>query len=82
MAGVFGQVAARTLFGLRCRTWGDGPTEDPAQWAVSVAWDPGLNIVKRLFHKPDMRALEQLRDKLFAAIRANPGIKVVSHVKY
>ena len=41
---------------------GDGPQEAPAQWVVSVNYDPGLNLVKRLFHKTDRQALEQLRD--------------------
>src|SRR5437879_4272639 len=36
---------------------GDGPQEAPAQWVVSVTYDPGLNLAKRLFHKPDQQAL-------------------------
>src|SRR5439155_26908024 len=39
---------------------GDGPQEAPAQWVVSVTYDPGLNLAKRLFHKPDQQALQQL----------------------
>jgi hypothetical protein len=31
---------------------GDGPTEGPAQWLVSVTYDPGFNVFKRLF-RPD-----------------------------
>ena len=35
---------------------GDGPQEEPAQWVVSVDYDPGLNVIKRLLHKPDQGA--------------------------
>jgi hypothetical protein len=31
---------------------GDGPTEEPGVWGVSVDDDPGLNPIKRIFHKP------------------------------
>lgn len=54
---------------------GDGPTEGPAEWVVTVAYDPGLNVIKRLFHKPDMEAFSQLRDRVWEAIRSNPGIR-------
>src|SRR3970282_40662 len=29
----------------------DGPTDEIPQWNVSVNYDAGLNVVKRLFHK-------------------------------
>jgi hypothetical protein len=32
---------------------GDGPQEAPAQWIISVTYDPGLNLLRRLLHKPD-----------------------------
>src|SRR4051794_29932192 len=38
-----------------------GPQEAPAQWVVSINYDPGLNLAKRLFHKPDQQAPGQLR---------------------
>jgi len=55
---------------------GDGPVEEPAEWVVIVAYDLGLNIVKRLFHKPDMQAFSRLRDQVWQAIRSNPRMKV------
>jgi hypothetical protein len=30
---------------------GDGPQEQPAQCVVSVSYDPGLNLMKRMFHR-------------------------------
>jgi hypothetical protein len=39
---------------------GDGPQEAPAQWVISVSYDPGLNFVKRLFYKP--APLEQVQE--------------------
>lgn len=51
---------------------GDGPTDDPAEWVVSVRYDPGLNVFKRLFHRPDSRAYSHLRDAIWQAIQVVP----------
>lgn len=48
-----------------------------AEWVVSVAYDPGLSLIRRLFHKPDTAALERIRDALWAALRADERIRVV-----
>jgi len=55
----------------------DGPTDGPAEWVVSVAYDPGLNIIKRLFHKPDGQAFACLCDAIWHSIGSNPRIRVV-----
>src|SRR5262249_37931390 len=41
---------------------GDGPQEPPARWVISINYDPGLNLIKRLFHKPDQQAFQTLWD--------------------
>jgi hypothetical protein len=56
---------------------GDGPQEAPAQWVISVNYDPGLNLIKRLFHKPDQQALGQLRDRVGKILTSNSAIKTV-----
>jgi hypothetical protein len=56
---------------------GDGPQEPPAQWVISVTYDPGLNVAKRLFHKPDEQTLGQLRDRVRQIITSNSGIKII-----
>lgn len=56
---------------------GDGPQESPAQWVVSVTSDPGLNLVKRLFHKPDGQALGQLRTRIREILTSNSAIKTI-----
>ena len=56
---------------------GDGPTEEPVQWVVSVSYDAGLNLMQRLFHKPDQTAFSAVRDRIFAALKAADGIKVI-----
>ena len=61
---------------------GDGPQEEPAQWVISVNYDPGLNLVKRLFHKPDRRALEELREHALKALRSNAAIREVPPPDY
>lgn len=56
---------------------GDGPQEGPAQWVISVTHDPGLNLAKRLFHKPDQQALGQIRDRVRQILVSNNAIKTV-----
>ena len=56
---------------------GDGPAEGPAEWVVSVGYDPGLSLLKRLFHKPDAEALERLRARVWQTLRSTSGIRVL-----
>lgn len=56
---------------------GEGPTDQPGEWVVSVTCDPGLNIFKRLFHRPDAAALARLRDRVWRVLRSTDGIRVI-----
>lgn len=56
---------------------GDGPQEAPAQWVISVTYDPGLNLVRRMFHKPDPQALEDLRDRIRQILASNSAIRTI-----
>jgi len=56
---------------------GTGPQEPPAEWFITVNYDPGLNVIKRLFHKSDREALTQLRDRVRQSLRSNSAIKVI-----
>jgi hypothetical protein len=56
---------------------GDGPQEAPAQWVIPVNYDPGLSLIRRLFHKPDRQVLEQLRNHVLQAIISKTAIKPV-----
>jgi hypothetical protein len=60
----------------------DGPQEAPAQWVISVNYDPGLNLLKRLVHRPDRGALQQLRDHVRQAVANNVAIKIVPPPRY
>ena len=55
----------------------DGPTEQPAEWMVSVNYEPGLNVIKRLIHKPDRQAFGQLRDQVWQSLTSNRAIEVI-----
>jgi hypothetical protein len=46
-------------------------------WIVSVNYDPGLNLIKRLFHRPDPHAFAELRDRVWQAIRSSNAITVL-----
>ena len=61
---------------------GDGPQEAPAQWVISVNYDPGLSLLKRLFHKPDRQALQILRDHVSLAVSSNAAIRIVPTPRY
>jgi hypothetical protein len=56
---------------------GDGPTQDPGEWVVSVGYDPGLNLLKRLFHKPDKASQAELRARVRQALGSTRGIEVL-----
>jgi hypothetical protein len=56
---------------------GDGPQESPAEWVISVSYDPGFNPIKRLFHKPDRQASQNLRDHVRQAVTSNTAIRIV-----
>lgn len=56
---------------------GEGPTEEPGEWNVSVNYDPGLNVMKRLFHKPDTEARALVQERISRVLRSTPGIRVV-----
>jgi hypothetical protein len=58
---------------------GDGPTETPAQWVVSIAHDTGLNFFKKLFSKPDLSVMETLRARIRSELESKDGIKIVQH---
>lgn len=61
---------------------GDGPQETAAQWVISVDYDPGLNLIKRLFHRPDQQALEQLQNHVLQAVTSKTAIKIVPTPRY
>jgi hypothetical protein len=54
-------------------------SQQSAQWVVSVDYDPGLNIIKRLFRKPDAQPFTRLRDSIAQSLQANSAIKIVEH---
>ena len=61
---------------------GDGPQEPPAQWVISIDYDPGLNLIKRVFHKPDREVLQNLRDHVRQAVTSNTAIRIVPAPRY
>jgi hypothetical protein len=56
---------------------GAGPQEPPGQWVVSVRYDPGLNLIKRLFHKPDSQVFALLRDRVWESLKSNSALRLV-----
>jgi hypothetical protein len=57
---------------------GDGPQEPPARWVISVTYDPGPNLIKRVFHKHDVRALEELERRVLEKLKANGAITIIT----
>ena len=68
----------KDTFWLALSFCGDGPTDEPAEWVVSVAYDPGLNVIRRLFHKPNRDALARLRNRVWQVLGSTPGISVLA----
>jgi hypothetical protein len=68
---------AKDRFWIALSYVGDGPQEAPGQWIISVTSDPGLNLTKRLFHKPDRQVLEQLRGRVRQILDSNSAIRTI-----
>lgn len=56
---------------------GNGPQEPPAQWVVSVSYDAGLNLLKRLFHRPNSQTFAQLRDQVWRILKSDGAIRTI-----
>jgi hypothetical protein len=48
-----------------------------AEWAISWNYDPGLSIIRRLFHKPDTAALERIGVSIRGALASAEGIRIL-----
>jgi hypothetical protein len=75
----FWMTRGRDHFWISVSFCGEGPTEGPAEWVVSVAPDAGLNPLRRLFHKPDAAALARLRTRVWQALRSESHIREIAH---
>jgi hypothetical protein len=73
----FWASAGKDSFWIALSFVGDGPQEPPAQWVISVDYDPGFNLIKRLFHKPNGQRLHSLFDIVTNAIASEPRIKII-----
>ena len=71
------QASSCSAFWVAIGFQGDGPTEQPGVWGVSVDDDPGPNVLKRMFHKPDGAAFTRLRDRVWQVLREDPRIRIV-----
>jgi len=67
----------RDAFWVAMSYAGEGPQEAPPQWVVSVSYDAGLNLIRRLFHKPNSRAFVQLRDRAWQTLRSTSAITII-----
>lgn len=56
---------------------GDGPTEAPAQWVISMTRPTSLNIVRSLFGKPDLTTMEALQVRIRRELETTAGISVL-----
>jgi hypothetical protein len=56
---------------------GDGPTEAPAQWVISMTRPTSLNIVRRLFRKPDLTTMKALQAHIRRELESTAGISVL-----
>jgi hypothetical protein len=56
---------------------GDGPQVDPPQWVVSVDYSPGMNLIRRLFHKSHHQGFALLRDRIWQSLKSNSEIKIM-----
>jgi hypothetical protein len=68
----------KDTFWIALGMMGDGPTDEIPQWNVSVNYDAGLNVVKRLFHKPNSDSFSKIRNQIWNALKNSDGIKIIT----
>jgi hypothetical protein len=66
-----------TQFWVALSYAGDGPTDAPAQWILSIDEDYGLNVFRRIFQKRDVRSLQCLRESILEVISSSRSITIV-----
>jgi len=66
--------AGKDPFWVAISCIGSGPEEYDGEWGVSVSYDPGLNLLKRLFHRPNRGAFDLLRTQVRQALESEPAI--------
>ena len=74
--GTQSQLRALSILGALSYV-GDGPTEDPGEWILSVASHETINILKRLNAKADTVELPLLRARIRSVIEANSDITIL-----
>ena len=52
-----------------------------AQWVVATTYDPGLSIIRRLFHTPDAAALARIRQAIRHALGTAEGVRIVEETE-
>lgn len=50
------------------------PEEYDGEWGVSISYDPGLNVFRRLFHKPDRQSFDRLRTQVLQVLESERAI--------
>ena len=55
---------------------GEGPTETPAQWVISMARPTSFNI-RRLFSKSDLTTMEALQTRIRQELELTDGIRIL-----
>lgn len=57
--------------------FGDDTPETEAEWGIGVSYDPGFNLLKRLFHRPAEGGLLRVATAIDAALKGEPSIRQV-----
>ena len=64
-------------FWIACSYVGDGPTEAPAQWILSVTRPTSLNLFRSLFSKPNLPVMEALHSRIRRELESKDGIRIL-----
>jgi hypothetical protein len=72
--GLLGQRRKKPVLGCVCCIC-TGSDEYDGEWGVSITYDPGLNVCRRLFHEPDRQSFDRLRTQVSQALGGRTGNK-------
>lgn len=54
---------------------GNGPEDNDGEWGISISYDPGLNLFRRFFHKPDRHCFDRLQTQVLRVLESEKAIQ-------
>jgi hypothetical protein len=54
---------------------GNGPEDSDGEWGISISYDPGFDLFRRLFDKPDPDRFDRLQSQVLRVLESEKAIQ-------